>query len=137
MAVHVRFQETFPLRASEWALAFIMFSWGLICFSYPGMFTSNYTFSGMAAMASQQTWAVGALVMGSIGLVALAINGFWRATPFIRAACAALRAGMWLTITFGLFATDNPTTGLAIYPWLFILDMWNIYRAMSDARSAV
>lgn len=135
--VHIRFHETLPLRASEWVLAFIMFTWGMIVVTHPTMFATAPAFAGMEGIADQIMWGVSAIVLGVTGVVALGINGFWKATPFIRAFCAFTRCFFWLQITFGLIRSENPIDDLAIYPWLLVLDLWNIYRAMSDARIAV
>ena len=137
MTVHVKFSETLPLRAAEWIMSFTMITWGLIVLTNPGIFSTAPSFRGMEHIMPQNTWGILALLFGTIGSCALAINGFWVATPFIRAVCAFIRCFFWFQITLGLFAGGVATTGLAIYPWLFAMDMWNIYRAMSDARRAV
>jgi len=98
------------------------------------MFERSRAFAGME---HQPIWGAAALALGMLGWVALAINGFWRATPFIRALCAFLRGFLWLTIIIGLALSGEPTTGLAVYPWILALDIWNIYRSASDARSAI
>lgn len=135
MAVHVRFQQTFPLRIPEWIEAAIMTCLGLMVLVNPGMFEQTPSFNGMAQILPQEAWGIAALILGMLGLVALAINGFWKATPFIRAMCAFARCFVWLQIIFGLMLTGIPTTGLVVYPWLLILDVWNINRATADARA--
>ena len=79
----------------------------------------------------------GALALGLAGLVGLAINGFWKATPFIRTASAFGRAFLWLQIHFGIYASGTPSTGTVVYLGLVSLEIWNIYRAMGDARTAL
>lgn len=134
--VHVGFRETFPFRATEWALAAMVTSWGSAVIVVPDMFRNNAALRGMATIMPQEVWGLGALVIGVVGLGALAVNGLWVATPFIRAFCALMRCMFWMQVTLGLLVSNQPSTGLAIYPWLFVLELWNIYRATKDARTA-
>lgn len=136
MTVHVGFRETFPFRATEWALAAMVTCWGAVVIASPDMFTSGPSFQGMAQIMPQHVWGLGAIIIGMTGLGALAVNGMWVATPFIRVVCALARCMFWMEVTLGFIVSNNPTTGLAIYPWLFALDLWNIYRASKDARTA-
>lgn len=136
MTVHIGFRETFPFRATEWALAAMVTCWGAVVIVAPDMFGAAASFKGMAAIMPQPVWGLGALVLGILGLIALAVNGLWVATPFIRVVCALARCFFWMQVTLGFLVSNNPTTGLAIYPWLFVLDLWNIYRATKDARTA-
>jgi hypothetical protein len=39
----------------------------------------------------------------------------------------------WLQISVGMIRPDGATTGLAIYPVLLALDIWNAMRAWHDA----
>lgn len=101
------------------------------------MFAGNPSFSAMLNIMSQSAWGSGALALGLAGLVGLAINGFWKATPFIRTASAFGRAFLWLQIHFGIYASGTPSTGTVVYLGLVSLEIWNIYRAMGDARTAL
>lgn len=136
MTVHIGFRETFPFRATEWALAAMVTCWGAVVIVTPDMFQSSAVFFGMAAIMPQSVWGLLGLIIGFIGLAALAVNGMWIATPFIRAVCALARCFFWMQVALGLMVSNNPTTGLAVYPWLFALDLCNIYRATKDARAA-
>ncbi len=137
MTVHVRFQQTLPLRVPEWILAGMMLFWGWNVLSHIGMFAGNPAFRAMLNIMPQSAWGSGALALGLAGLVGLAINGFWKATPFIRAASAFGRAFLWLQIHFGIYASGTPSTGTVVYLGLVSLEIWNIYRAMGDARTAL
>ena len=136
MSVHVSFRQTLPLRVPEWILASMMLFWGWMVLTNPAMFSANSAFGGMKAILAQEGWGAAASLLGMAGLVGLGINGLWVATPFIRAAAAFGRAFLWLQIEFGLLASQQPTTGTAIYIGLVALELWNIYRAMGDARVA-
>lgn len=137
MAVHLAWKETFPLRIPEWICAGMMTLWGWTVLTVGGLFSSNPSFAGMAAIMPQWTWGLWATSLGLAGLLALAINGFWKPTPFIRIVSAFGRTFLWIQIEFGLLATGEPTTGTTIYVGLAALEIWNIYRAAGDARRAV
>ena len=132
MTIHVRFQQTFPLRVSEWFGAGAMATWGMIVLTHPGMFDGN-VFQGLAGLAPQRLWGWAATISGLIGWTALAINGALRRTPHVRALCAMLRSAIWLQITVGMMLSGQVTTGLAMYPWALALDTYNIFRAAADA----
>jgi hypothetical protein len=136
MTVHVSFRKSLPFRIPEWVMAAMMLLWGWMVLTNPTMFAANPSFNGMAAILPQEGWGSAATLLGVAGLIGLGINGFWVATPFIRAASSFGRAFLWLQIEFGLMAAGQATTGTAIYIGLVLLEGWNIYRAMGDARVA-
>lgn len=136
MTVHVSFQKSLPFRIPEWIMSAMMLLWGWLVLISPTMFADNVVFKGMVAILPQHGWGAAATLLGVAGLIGLGINGFWVATPFIRALASFGRAFLWLQIEFGLLAAGSPTTGTAIYIGLVGLEMWNVYRATGDARAA-
>ncbi len=137
MTVHVSFRETFPLRVPEWIAAAMMADWGRKLLAFPEIFDRSPAFGSMDAIMPQWAWGNMALGLGGLGMIALAINGFWRATPFLRAGASFGRMFLWLQIQFGLAAAGQPTTGTSIYIGLAALEIWNLYRASGDARRAI
>ncbi len=132
------FEKSFPLRVPEWILTAMMTAWGVGVLAHPDMFAQNPAFNGMLGILPQVTWGLIALILGVGGLFGLGVNGFWVATPFIRAVASAGRAFLWTQIEFGLLAGSGlASTGVYIYVGLLGLEIWNIYRAMKDARDAV
>lgn len=131
----VRFQKTFPLRVAEWLMAGVLITWGVILLAAPGVFLAPQH-STMRQMAPQDIWGTACLVMGLIRWAALTINGAWRASPHVRAVCAFFSCFFWLVISYGLAGSGVVTTGLAVYPWFLLLDVYNVFRAASDAREA-
>lgn len=115
MTVHVSFRETFPLRVPEWIAAAMMADWGRKLLANPDIFASAPAYAGMEAIMAQWAWGSLAAGLGSLGLIALAINGLWQATPFLRALASFGRMFVWLQIQFGLIASGLPTTGTSIY----------------------
>lgn len=90
-------------------------------------------------IASEQTWGVCALFISGLRLIALIMNGtFWqtwyvRLSPHVRAVMAFLSCFVWLQISIGLFKGGAISTGLAIYPLLLALDLYNGMSASHDA----
>lgn len=131
------FRETFPSRASEWATASMLFLWAIVLAQNPDLFyRPGSVFRPLTDIASQGTWAWLCLVAGLGRLASLGINGAWRRTPHLRALTAFVTAGFWFLISVGIITSGNGTTGLAIYPVLFLLDAYNVIRSMGDAGSA-
>jgi len=136
---HIRqsFRETFPARASEWALASMLFLWSFALAGTPDLFERpNSPFGPLLGLMTQNQWAWLCFVAGLVRLVSLTINGAWRRTPHLRAFTAFISAGFWFYIASGIVMSGNGTTGLAIYPVLFLLDVYNVMRAVGDAGSA-
>lgn len=134
--VIVRFQKTFPIRVSEWALATILFNFGMVVLLNPGILEEKVNFAGLIVMMSERGWGVSCTALALIRLGALAVNGAWRPTPHIRAVAAFATMVVWMLISFALANSRFPSIGLSTYPIFLLLDMYNVYRAASDARIA-
>ena len=132
----VKLTKTFPIRVTEWLLAGIMLSWSIACWNLAPMDWANPVYRGLARFATQNTWAFYAFWIGVIRLAALTINGAWRPSPHLRAAGAFLACFMWLQISLGMMTADIRAIGVAIYPWLLLADIYNVFRASHDARQS-
>jgi hypothetical protein len=132
----VKLTKTFPIRVLEWLLAGIMFSWSIVCWNLRPHEWASPIYAGLAQLGDQNTWAFFAFWIGATRLAALMINGAWRPSPHLRAAGAFLACFMWLQITLGLLAVDVRTWALAVFPWLFLADIYNVFRAANDAGLA-
>ena len=130
----VKLTKSFPIRVTEWLLAGIMLSWSIACWNLRPIDWANPLYAGLARFADQHTWATFALVIGAVRLAALTINGAWRPSPYFRMGCAFLSCFMWLQISFAVFNAEIRATGIAIYPWLLLADIYNVFRASHDAR---
>jgi hypothetical protein len=126
-------RETFPARASEWALGMILFLWSVVLNANPDLFLTTPTYRALDGVIQQETWAILCLLAGGGRLGALAINGAWRRSPHIRAVAAFVGALFWFEISVGAFQGGSFGTALAVYPVLFLLDCFNAIRAMGDA----
>ena len=136
----------FPARRSEWALASMMFTTGVILL-HPGItFQPGVRlFQTLQAIASENAWGWSCLLFGAARLCALIVNGTFADTkysqysPHVRGGFAFLSMFYWATISIGLLhaATINAIPfGLGCYPFLLVLDMTNVYQAFLDAGRA-
>ena len=132
----LKLTKTFPVRVCEWLLAGISVSWGVAAWNHSNAEWANPIYSGLSRIADQHAWGAVVCTIGLLRLAALFRNGGWRPSPHLRAAGAFLSCFAWLQISLGLFAAEHLTTGIAIYPWLLLADIYNVFRASSDARQS-
>jgi len=130
----VKLSKTFPVRVTDWLVACIMFSWSLVCWRLTEEAWTLPTMAGLARIFDQNTWAFLAFWIAVTRLSALAINGAWRPSPHLRAGCAFLSCFLWLQISIGMLSADVTSLGAAVYPWLLVADIYNVFRASHDAR---
>lgn len=129
----------FPARRSEWVLAGMLVAWGLILIQPGETFDGNPAWAQMLLWMSEESWGCFAVSVGSFRLAALLVNGtfsgtwYGRFSPHVRGAASFMSCFLWFQISFGLWASDAATTGLAVYPGLLILDAMNIIAASRDA----
>lgn len=132
--VIVRLSQHFPVRVCEFLLASISISWGIVAFNLSPEAWNQSAYIGLARIAEPRTWGVVLFVIGVLRLIALIRNGGWRPSPHLRAAGAFLSCFAWLQITLGIFSAPLANTGMAVYPWLLLADIYNVFRASHDAR---
>lgn len=134
----LKLKEHFPARISEWFNGAILSSWGLYLLLHPDLFDSpamTVMTQGMSSMVPfdvnpESVWGLVAFSAGMTRLVALFINGAWSRTPALRLVTAAISAFVWTQVVIGLMSVPN--TGLAVYPWLVVIDLVAAYRAGRD-----
>lgn len=131
--ITIRFPDHFPVRATEWMLASMKLSFGFILL-LPYPIFNQPMLSGLARMGFQHTWGWIAFAAGLVHLIALYVNGTRRKSPHVRAFCSGIGSVFWLCVCKGMFAPGIPSTGWAIYPWLVIYSIRNVWTAMEDAR---
>lgn len=129
-------RDTFPTRASEWALGLMLFLWAVVLISNPDVFTNGPSYRGLEMVATQDTWALLCLVIGGGRLLVLAINGAWRRSPHMRSGAAFLSCFFWYQITIGMMQSGTWATGLAVYPVLLGLDAFNAIRTLGEAGAS-
>lgn len=131
--ITLRFPDHFPVRATEWMLASMKISWGFILL-LPFPIFDQPLLAALARMAGQHTWGWAAFTAGFLHLTALYVNGTRRKSPHVRAFCSGVGVVFWILVCRGMFAPGIPSTGWAIYPWLVIFSVRNVWTAMEDAR---
>lgn len=132
----LRMQKTFPLRATEWMLAGITVTMGVVLLGNLSLFETSHGLKILTRILPHTLAAGLILTVGVIRTMALVINGAWRASPHLRALCAFLSTFVWLQIVFSLFTGNVIVLGMAVYPWFLIMDIGNVFRAAADARIA-
>ena len=123
----------FRVRAVEWLISGILFSWGLILLAGPTDIFGRAQFAELSRVAPQHVWAVGCMAAGAARLGALMVNGAWRRSPYVRMAMALGSGLFWLQITLGFAASGVTTLGLAACPWFFLADLYSMGVAAFDA----
>lgn len=132
--IMVSLHEHFRIRVTDWLLSAILFSWGFCLLWTDPLVWELPTFSGLADIAPQQTWAVLTMAVGFTRLIALFVNGAYRRSPHWRGGLAFLSCFVWVQLTLGLSTAELAGPGLGIFPWLALADAFNTMRAAADAR---
>lgn len=128
-------KKHFPVRVQEWFSAAILFTWGANLVLHPDMFYQPQIaacFTGMLMIAPQAVWGFGAMICGMLRAGALYINGSWARTPMVRLMVSFISIFFFFWISVGLLKSGVSQPGLAVYPWLMIMDIYSAYRAASD-----
>lgn len=132
----VSLHEHFRVRVTDWLLSAILVSWGFALFAVDPHVWALPTFSGLSSIASQTAWATIATGIGLARLTALFINGSLRRSPHARLIGAFLTVFIWLQLSYGMVYPDVVGPGVAIFPWLALADIFNVYRAAMDAGAS-
>jgi hypothetical protein len=135
-AMLISLHEHFKIRITDWLLSAILFSWGLALFAVDPSVWALPTLNGLSSIAPQIVWASAATVIGFARIIALFINGAMRRSPHLRLIGAGLTIFLWVQLSLGVLCSDMVGPGIAIFPWLAFADMFNVYRAATDARAS-
>jgi hypothetical protein len=133
----VKLGNHFPIRVLDWFVAGVTLSWGIVCLNVGQATWDLPIYDPLRLLAPQGAWGAFAVMMGLSRMTALFINGAYRRTPHTRMVGAFLTTFMWLQLSFAMFQGEyHAIAATAIYPWLFLADIYNVYRAAQDAKSA-
>lgn len=136
----------FHVRAAEWFCTVVLLNWALVLLLPGETFSTSPSFNGLARIWSEKAWGMVCLLMGTLRLIALILNGTFAHTryghfsPHVRAAMAFASCFVWFQIVYGMFGawTTLPlTTGPGTYLAILFLDAVNFRRAMDDTGEAV
>lgn len=132
----VSLHDHFRVRVTDWLLSAILVSWGFTLFAVDPRVWALPTFSGLSSIASQTTWATLTLGIGLTRITALFVNGTIRRSPHARLIGAFLTVLIWVQLSYGMIYSSVVGPAVAIFPWLALADIFNVYRAAMDAGAA-
>lgn len=130
----IRLQDHFAIRVTDWLVSGCLVSWGMALLGAPATVWADPVNSELAKIGSQTLWGATAMVLGLMRLGSLFVNGAVRRTPHLRAIGAFLTLFIWTQILLGLAGGVMPSVAAIFYPWLFVADLYNVYRAAQDAK---
>lgn len=119
-------------RLSEWHLTFVMLLSGLV-FLFGDTFHLP-PYAVVKEIATDFTWGLVMMGLGTIRLIVLYINGKWSRSPHWRSVLAALSAIVWSVMLAGLMAFSTP---LLVGPFIFVaivVELISAFRSAQDAR---
>ena len=123
------------VRSGEWMTSAMLITFGFMLSSRPDMFNSEF-YAGLA-WAPQSLWAAVSMIIGFARVSTLVINGAWRYSAHARALLAAASVFIWGGLVEGIWAFGRPTLGMALCPWLLIIDLCALWWASGDARDSI
>jgi hypothetical protein len=134
MVWEVSFASKFRERMPEWILSLGLLLWGLFL-----LLPVNYAvYEPMHVLLSLSTVAVYssiAIIVGSIRLIFLIINGAWRPSAHIRALGCIASSFIWSGLLVGSIVSTLPTTSV-VYLMLLTFDIVSLWFAAEDAKIA-
>lgn len=130
----IRLADHFPMRVTEWLLSGVLFSWGVSVLNAPAFVWDMPINNALAKFGSQDQWGCFAVCIGLTRMLALFINGAVRKSPHARTIGAFLSCLVWSQLTLAMFAAPWIAVSAAVYPWLFMAEVYNVSRAARDAR---
>ncbi len=131
------------IRWSEWLMLYPTFGMWIALNLDPHMFDKSASFAYLRTYFDEGTWA---LILGFAGLVrvfALLINGTFKGfgiSPHLRALAALIGVAIWSRYSMGLVLaavhSDGALSGVVAWSPMVIIEVINLHRALTDARSA-
>lgn len=129
----------FPLRLSEWLMAYPSLTTGLALLATPDLFTVSPSYDVLAGWADEETWGALLLLVTALRLAALFVNGTFdgfRLAPHIRMVASGFGALVWSQFCLGLLlsALDGVASwiGPSLYSTLVLAECANWYRSWLD-----
>lgn len=131
-----RFKETFRERMPEWILSTGMLLWGMMTLFSPNLFNTVPFFAPLLQLMSQTSWGILAVLIGTIRLIFLIINGAFRPSAHIRAIGCIFGTLLWINLLISALSLDALTPTTAIFAMLLALDIVSLWFAAGDAKLA-
>ena len=130
----------FPVRVTCWVLSAILLNMGFVLVGRPDFFHEQKVYLFMARVGSPEFWGITCILLGILRVLSLIINGtvpWFHWTPHMRSGLATLSCLIWFQFTIGFLTTPLSGLGVAVYPFLLLLDFYNAFMASIEAASEV
>lgn len=134
--IPLRFAHTFRERAPEWILSTAILAWGMIVFISTDLFFNQEFYHPLLLITSQLNWAIFGIVVGSVRLIFLVINGAWRPSAHIRAIGCLAGCMLWGALLISVLSLNWLAPASGIYASLLSLDLLSMWFAAGDAKLA-
>ena len=126
-------------RFTDWLGLVPLMGVGTALYAQPAALTATRSFATLAAWMGPGAWSNLLLLCGLFRLVALAVNGTFRAFPYsplIRFAASGVAAMFWMLFTVGVYDAwrnvGGSPTGIVAYGTLILLELRNAYASRVD-----
>ncbi len=137
----------FERRRTEWWGAFSLYLWGAILVMpdekwQTAVNAGSRAFADLLAIAPENVWGFAAMLVGTLRVTSLVINGSWYNTPLFKYApygrlgASFLSVFFWLQITISLLKGGALPQLLAFVIPLLLSDRYNVYLTAGDTREA-
>lgn len=132
--------DHFPVRVNEWIQTYAIGGLGVVFLLNPDTFDKTPSFTEMARWADETTWAAICLNVAFWRLLALIVNGTFKAhfpySAHLRGMAAFAACFFWGQIMLGVgvsaYAGVGSWTGFVIYSSAMMADIWNMIRSWFD-----
>lgn len=133
--------EHFPMRVSEWVMLWPTMGMWLAFQVQPDVFQKYPSLQVLAQWAEEETWAAVCLICGILRLIALVINGTFKAqfpyTPHLRVVAAFMSIVFWSQLSLGCLISflegHGAVTAVVTYTSLCVFELVNLHRSVADA----
>lgn len=129
----------FPIRKSEWGMGIAALGMTVVLRLQPDMFDVSKTFTTMSQMAGEMTWALVALVIGCIRIIALGVNGSFvgfRYSPHLRLFASVVGLMFWgnflLAVLVSAYYHGGALSGIIAYGTFCFFEACNVIQSASD-----
>lgn len=137
--VHRGIADHFPIRLSEWLMAYAATGMGIALMVQPEMFSTSPSFSTLQQWGDEGFWSVICLLCATVRLLALTVNGTFdnfRYSPHIRLGASVVAITFWSQFTLGFTVAylfnGGSASAVFAYSTFVLAELANIYRAWAD-----
>jgi len=131
--------DHFPIRVSEWVMAWPAIGLWVALQVDPQMFDRSPSFAYLAHWGDELTWAWVIGLCGVLRLLALTINGTFKGfafSPHIRAAASLIGVAVWSQVSLGFLMAaltgGGAASGAIAWSTMVLMEVFNTYRSWSD-----